>query len=56
MIAIGRIWVITEGIQHRESYVYKQLGIRALGVPTIAVVYTYNENSVTIASIRFSDA
>jgi hypothetical protein len=44
----------TDGIHRRLGYhVYKQSGIRELNVPTIVALYTFNDDTVTIAALSF---
>lgn len=44
----------TDGIPRRFGYhVFKQSGIRELNVPTIIALYTFNDDTVTIAALSF---
>jgi len=45
-----------DGVSRAGYYVYKQLGIKGLRIPTITVLYTYDANRVTIKRLAFQVA
>lgn len=66
--ARGRFKRIDEGLQWRLSrdphaghevqpgfYMYKQAGLPSVGVPTLTVLYEFDDHTVTIRGIRISE-